>query len=241
MPENVKVLLVDDNPMVLAMLRNALTQMASVTTAANAADALLKAIDDPPDLLVTDLNMPGMDGHELVRKLRARKETHGLPAVIFAPKSDVTERLRASGDEFEEVMEKPFFLRDVTSRMKRLIDRVALEKMARSASGGRTVRGSLEQMGVIDLMQSMEMSRKSCALTLRRGPEQCRMFFVEGQLTHAHYGELRGDEAVYKAVTWPEEGSFEIDFSAASAEQTTTRSTQGLLMEGLRLLDEANR
>ncbi|HUR36704.1 MAG TPA: DUF4388 domain-containing protein, partial [Terriglobales bacterium] len=51
---------------------------------------------------------------------------------------------------------------------------------------------------------------------------------------------LKGDEAVYKVMSWLD-GTFSIDFTGSSKEQTTTRSTQGLLMEGLRLLDEANR
>ena len=50
MADNVKLLLVDDNPMVLAMLQQALSSLAQVTTATDAADALLKAVDDAPDL-----------------------------------------------------------------------------------------------------------------------------------------------------------------------------------------------
>ena len=60
MANNVKVLLVDDNPMILGMLRGALAPLAIVATANDAADALLKAVDDPPDLLVCDYRMPGM-------------------------------------------------------------------------------------------------------------------------------------------------------------------------------------
>ena len=65
MSQNVKLLLVEDNPMVLGMLKTALDPMAKVSTAADSADALLKAIDDPPDLLVSDYRMPGMDGRQL--------------------------------------------------------------------------------------------------------------------------------------------------------------------------------
>jgi hypothetical protein len=45
---------------------------------------------------------------------------------------------------------------------------------------------------------------------------------------------------VYKVLTWTA-GNFEIDFKGSSKEQTITQSTQGLLLEGLRLLDESNR
>ncbi len=66
------------------------------------------------------------------------------------------------------------------------------------------------------------------------------MFFSDGQITHAKYGGVSGDAAVYRALSWTD-GNFVMDFDGRSSEQTTTRSTQGLLMEGLRLLDESNR
>jgi two-component system, response regulator RpfG len=68
MANDTKLLLVDDNPMVLEMLKQALTPFAQVFSAGDAADALLKAVDDPPDLLVSDYRMPGMDGRQLVEK-----------------------------------------------------------------------------------------------------------------------------------------------------------------------------
>ena len=96
------------------------------------------------------------------------------------------------------------------------------------------------QMNVMDLFQSLELGHKTCALTLKNKNDACELFFSDGQINNATYGELKGDQAVYKVLTWTE-GSFEIDFSRSSSEQTITRSTQGLLMEGLRMIDEANR
>jgi len=95
-------------------------------------------------------------------------------------------------------------------------------------------------MNVLDLLQSLDMGRKTCALTLSNNGDKCKMFFTDGQINHAIYGKLKGDEAVYKVLTWTA-GSFEIDFTGTSNEQTITQSTQGLLLEGLRLLDESNR
>jgi hypothetical protein len=95
-------------------------------------------------------------------------------------------------------------------------------------------------MNVIDLLQSLELGRKTCSLTLTNGDDQCELFFSEGQINHGVYADLKGDDAVYKVLTWTG-GNFQIDFEGQSPEQTITRSTQGLLMEGLRRLDEANR
>jgi hypothetical protein len=112
--------------------------------------------------------------------------------------------------------------------------------MAREAPGESVLRGSLAQMNVLDLLQSLDMGRKTCALTLTNNGDKCKMYFTDGQINHAVYGDLQGDPAVYRVLAW-NGGSFEIDFAGSSSEQTTTQSTQGLLLEGLRLLDEANR
>lgn len=239
MADNVKLLLVDDNPMILGMLQQALSSLAGITTATDSADALLKAVDDAPDLLVCDFRMPGMDGRQLIEKLKSRPATANFSSVLMASKSDIAERLSPQ-DAADDYLEKPFFLKDATRRIKRMIDRIALEKMAKTAPSDGVVRGNLSQMNVIDLMQSLEMGRKSCQLSLSNDGDRCEVFFVEGQVKHATYGSLVGDEAVFKVLRWTG-GNFQLDFEGKTDKETTQLNTQGLLMEGLRLLDESAR
>jgi uncharacterized protein DUF4388 len=84
------------------------------------------------------------------------------------------------------------------------------------------------------------MGRKSCQLSLSNAGETCEVFFVEGQVKHATYGSLVGDEAVFKVLRWTG-GTFQLDFEGKTNKETTQLNTQGLLMEGLRLLDESQR
>lgn len=239
MSDNVKLLLVEDNPMVLGLLKGALTPIAKLTTATDAADALLKAIDDPPDVLVSDYRMPGMDGRQLMEKLKGRPATGSVAVILLATKADIAEKLSGLSYPVDDFVEKPFFLKEAVQRIKRLIDKISLEKMAKAAQSDGVLRGSLLQMNVIDLVQSLEMGRKSCSLTFTKKDEKCEMYFVEGQVTHAAYGDLIGDPAVFKVLRWTD-GNFEMNFSGKTTRQTTQLNTQGLLMEGLRLLDEAN-
>ncbi len=241
MAANVKILLVDDNPMILEMLRRDLAELTSpVLTATDGADALLKAIDDPPDLLISDYDMPGMNGRQLMEKLKGRANTARVPIILLASKNDIAEKLRILQEAVEDFVEKPFFLKEAIAHIKKVIDKIALEKLTREAAGESTVRGNLVQMSCLDLLQSLEMGRKSCSLAITSNNERCDMYFSEGQINHATCGNLKGDEAVYKVLTW-QTGNFLIDFTGSSPEQTITRSTQGLLMEGLRLVDEANK
>jgi hypothetical protein len=157
----------------------------------------------------------------------------------MAARADIDERLSPQ-DAADDYLVKPFFLKEATRRIKRTIDRIALEKMAKTAPSDGVVRGNLAQMNVIDLMQSLEMGRKSCQLTLSNEGEKCEVFFAEGQVKHATYGSLAGDEAVFKVLRWTG-GNFELNFEGKTDQQTTQLNTQGLLMEGLRLLDESQR
>jgi CheY-like chemotaxis protein len=241
MARNVKILLVDDNPMVLGMLQEALSSMGEVSVANDAADALLKAVDDLPDVLISDYRMPGMDGRQLLEKLKSRPATAGIAVILMASKADISERLSMQ-DPIEDYLEKPFFLKDATHKIKRVVDRIALEKLTKAESSDGILRGSLAQMNVIDLVQSLEMGRKSCLLSMSNGnnDERCEIYFNQGQVNHAVYGAVQGDQAVFNVLRWTD-GNFQIDFNGKSSLETTTLNTQGLLMEGLRLLDEAQR
>jgi len=102
------------------------------------------------------------------------------------------------------------------------------------------IQGRLEEMSILDLMQSLEMGQKSCRLTIRHDDESCELFFSAGQCADAKLGSVEGEEAVYQVVRWPA-GDFEIDFNAAPSRSTISRTTTGLLMEALRLMDEGQR
>ena len=238
--KTVKVLVVDDNPLVLDLIAKGLEPHCEVSSAVDGADALQKVVEAPPDLIISDYKMPGLDGRQLFEKLRNGEQTRQIPFIFVASRSDIEEKLRPQVEGVEDFIPKPFFLRDLVRRAKKVVDRVHLEKLQKRAARPGVIQGRLEEMSIIDLLQSLEMAQKSCRLTLRRGEQECEMFFSNGQCKHASLGAVEGDEVVYQVVRWTD-GEFEIDFNAHSDRVTTTRSTTGLLMEALRLLDEANR
>jgi len=236
----IKILVVEDNPAVLGLLQRGIETWGTVVTATDGADALLKAIEERPDIIVSDYQMPGLNGLQLYERLRARDETRRTPFIFMAAKSDIEEKLRQSADGVEDYVAKPFFLREIVGRTKKVADRLHLERLQTSARRPGVIEGRIEEMNVIDLFQSLEMGQKSCSLTLTQGKDKCRIFLENGQVYDAEMGGVAGDDAVYKVLEW-NEGTWEIEFSGKSSKRRTTRSTQGLLMEGLRLIDEAGR
>ncbi len=236
--KDVKVLVVDDNPLVLDLIAKGLDPHCDIRTAADGADALLKIVDDTPDLVMCDYRMPGLDGRQLYEKLRSRFASRPIPFIFLSSRSDMDEKLRPMVDGVEEFIAKPFFLQELVRRAKKVIDRLQLEKLQKISARPGVIQGRLEEMSMLDLMQSIEMGQKTCKLTVRNGKQTCEIYFAGGQCQDAQMGKEKGEPAVYEAVRWTA-GEFEIDFNSAPSRTTIERSTTGVLMEAMRLMDES--
>jgi CheY-like chemotaxis protein len=214
----------------------------SVTTASDGADALSKIEFSIPDLILTDTRLPRLDGYELVRRLKEHAEFAQLPVVFLTSQKSVEDKVRGLELGVEDYLTKPIFVRELLARVNLLLARRTQEKMATSLPTSRRTRlsGSLEDMGVVDLLQTFEVSRKSGLARINDGRREARVYFRDGKVVDAELGQLRGEEAVYRALIWIS-GTFEVEFCPVSREDIIPTSTQGLLMEGMRRVDEWGR
>ena len=214
----------------------------SVTTASDGADALSKIEFSIPDLILTDTRLPRLDGYELVRRLKEHAEFAQLPVVFLTSQKSVEDKVRGLELGVEDYLTKPIFVRELIARVNLLLARRTQEKMATSMPTSRRTRlsGSLEDMGVVDLLQTFEVSRKSGIARINDGRRETRVYFRDGKVVDAELGQLRGEEAVYRALIWTS-GTFEVEFCPVAREDIIPTSTQGLLMEGMRRVDEWGR
>ena len=178
--KSVKLLLADDNPLVRDLITKGLEPYCLVESSTDGADALLKAIDAPPDLILCDYKMPGLDGRQLFEKLRGREATKHIPFLFMASRADTEERLRPLVDGVEDFITKPFLIKDLVRIAKKVIDRLHLEKLQKRASRPGVIQGRLEEMSMIDLLQSLEMGQKSCRLTVQNNGVHGELFFASG-------------------------------------------------------------
>jgi len=106
------VLVVDDNPDVRELIAAVLERaQAEVATAASADEALEAVKSKRPDVLLCDLHMPGIDGFELIHRVRAWERTGGagaaIPAAAVSAYASLGRRLRHARDEFQAFLTKP--------------------------------------------------------------------------------------------------------------------------------------
>jgi CheY-like chemotaxis protein len=104
----VEILLVDDEEDTLALFRDTLEEAgARVRAVSTGADALCQTDTWKPDLLVTDLGLPGMDGYELLRAIRSKSSLRACPAVAVSAYARLDDRSRALAAGFQSHVAKP--------------------------------------------------------------------------------------------------------------------------------------
>ncbi len=103
-----KVLAVDDNPLNLEIIQEALSEEYNLETATTGEEALEIAVDFQPDLILLDVMMPGIDGYEVCRRLRANSAFADTPIVMVTAKDSLSEKIRGREVGAEDYITKPF-------------------------------------------------------------------------------------------------------------------------------------
>lgn len=104
-----KILFVDDEPVVATLMKNRIASRGFlVETANDGVSGLEKAKTWQPDFILLDVIMPGMDGYETCRRLKAMKETAHIPVVLFTAVQDTELEQTAREAGAAQVVQKPF-------------------------------------------------------------------------------------------------------------------------------------
>jgi len=215
----------------------------SVETAVDGEDALARALARPPDLLITDVMMPKVDGWSLVRQLRAHAELAMLPVIFLTALSSEDDRIRGFRLGADDYVTKPFRFEELDLRVAKTLRRTAQAMQdTRDQINTSGLRGDLSQVGLSSLLVLIEMERKTGLLQLRSAEGLSAQILVrQGKVVHAHLDEREEPvdaECVYLLLTW-NAGEFEFVTCVVEGDDRVDVSTTHLLMEGARLMDES--
>ena len=120
-----RVLIVEDETDIAELIKHALERTQEARAAiVMTGDAALRAVaDDPPDLLILDLNLPVLSGTEVCRILRSRPKTEHIPIIILTARTAEADRVAGLDLGADDYVTKPFSLRELTARVRAVLRR----------------------------------------------------------------------------------------------------------------------
>lgn len=120
-----RLLVVDDEPNLLRAVAACLrAEGFDVVTARSGAEALLRVAEAVPDLVVSDIRMPGMDGYQLARQLRANSRTALTPVVFLTAKDETADRVEGFRSGVDAYLTKPFEPDELVAVIRNILERV---------------------------------------------------------------------------------------------------------------------
>ncbi|MCG8617659.1 MAG: response regulator [Desulfobacterales bacterium] len=149
------ILIVDDTPDNLTVLRQILTRHGYRVRPAISGEIALKAIQaDPPDLILLDILMPGMDGFEVCRKLKINQNTRRIPIIFISALDDEDEKVRAFEEGGADYITKPFNSGEVLARIN--------TQLTISALTGQLKQKTIQFRKALDDIRHLRASRHLC-------------------------------------------------------------------------------
>lgn len=154
----IRILLIDDDPYITEPLARALREQGYTVGVANSGEGgLQQALTQPPDLVILDVMMPGMDGWTVCRQLRERSV---VPILMLTALNEEIDRVLGLELGADDYLTKPFSTRELLARIKAMLRRIALDRIQPTRE--------VFKIGAIELnLTTFQATKRGQPLTLR--------------------------------------------------------------------------
>ncbi|MDZ7292443.1 MAG: response regulator [candidate division KSB1 bacterium] len=239
--DNPTILVADGDPKNLQILRESLEASGfEVIVASDGLQAWQKISSDVPDLILSEVNLPKLDGFQLLEKLKADPVTSSIPLMFLTNRRELQDRVRSLRGGVKDYMIKPLHVKEVIARVRMILRRMERIREEEIESN-RKLAGRLEEFSVIDLIENFGMERKTGILTLYNANNRSgEIYFRDGAVINASLGNLRAEKAVYQMLPW-KRGHFTMTFKEINVPDEISVSNLGLLLQGFKRMEERER
>ena len=227
------ILLAGDDPAFVDLAQRLKAQGFNAEHATDGNLALQLALDLKPSLVVIDAALRAIPAPRFAQILRTNRQGNDLPIVFVGADGEEIEGFVRHRDGF---FARPLNGSQLVAFVEKHFNRVARAQQLLQQK--QEVEGSLDQLGITDLLQLFGLNGKSGTLFLARGAERGTVLLRNGQIINAHLGRVDGEKALFRLLLWTS-GTFRFSPGAVSGSAKISASIEHLIMEGLRLGDEA--
>jgi ActR/RegA family two-component response regulator len=227
------LLFAGDDPAFVELARRFKAQGFIVEQAVDGNLALPQALELKPALVVIDAALRSIPAPRFAQILRTNRQGSDLAIVFVGEEGEEIEGFVRHRDSF---FARPLNISQLSAHIEKHFQRLAQAQQLLLQK--QEVKGSLDQIGLTDLLQLFGLNGKSGTLFLARGAEHGSVLLQNGQVVNARLGRVDGEKALYRLLLWTS-GTFRFSPGAVAGPVKISASTDQLIIEGLRLGDEA--
>ena len=236
------------NPVVLIMESNSefrrlikmrlLNEGIKVREVKDCEKCMQQLLKKPPDLALIEIDGDPAGAFQMLHEMQQDDKLCRIPIAFVSQHNDRILKIRALRQGVDDFLSKDD-PEELVARAQSILVREAVRGEGEVGQKRKGISGSLEDLNLPDIVQTLTIGMKTACVGLAFDGETGKIWFSEGRPTHAEAGDLEGEEAFYLMVRWLK-GEFVIEHGVRTQKKTITRDAMFLLMEGLRLMDEAS-
>lgn len=199
------------------------------TSVKDGARALEIAIHEVPSLIITDLDLPVINGQRIFQILRHNPHTSKIPFLFISSHMADIKGFRAGVDIF---LLRPLNLEEMHGRIRQ-----TLSLKSGANIGSKDIEGKLTHMSLADILQFLHLNKKEGELKITSGDLSGSVFVKEGLVYNAVLSGAEKEKALYRLLQWVD-GRFEFIPKPVAVSRKIRSTTGSLIMEGMRQIDE---
>jgi DNA-binding response OmpR family regulator len=228
------ILLVDDDPSMRALVATALGRPErTIRVAAHGEEAFELIAEQKPDLIISDVVMPRMNGWAFVRGLRSNASTAFIPIIFMTALTSPADRMRGFRIGADDYIMKPLDVCELEQRVENVLFR------SRGLRAGAALTGNLAQFGLAAPLAILELERKTGLLTVARPPDHALFVVKDGRIVRAEltdHVDCSVIDCVSEVLGWST-GQFSFVEQRVETDRDSMPTT-AILLEASRKIDE---
>jgi len=236
MKKQQKILLLDSDKSYVVPLQNKLTDAGfEVVCLDDGQKALDLAKNQKPDLVISEVDLPQMSGYDLLKQLRSIPTYKITPFIFLSSQKKVDERIKNIELGIDDYITKPFYVEEVIARAKNLLDEISGQNDNKIESE-KGFSGSLTEMNLVDLIQTLELGKKSAIIKLKHNSSVGSVQISNGSVVDALLDKLTPEQAIMRMFTWTT-GKFYVDITSINKENKLSKTNKDLIEIGIRRIN----
>jgi CheY-like chemotaxis protein len=197
-------LVIDNETQEVAHLLEILSRMnLNVIQIANGQKAHEFCLASPPELIISDIDSCWDSVEQFYECMRLHHTTQSIPLILTTSELNQDARIRYLEMGIDDLIQKPYYPEEVAAHAEMLLHEIDyIIESNRGLTHG--FMGKLEEMNLLDIIQTMELGKKSGVIQLNRGQQQGLIYIDQGRITNAALSDLDADRSLRNMFVWLE-------------------------------------